>query len=614
MHIPSKRPRPSKPLPSREIHYDVSVVAYNKETGKWETVLTDAGAKAASYIEREGHLELFQHTKPDDILEFTENGIYKKTEKGWISVLSPKEIKEQLPHISKVISAVKRNLFQEMKGNPSEEVEELPKEFIATVVAKDENNPEIILHVRVVENINRLIGQVEKQNPELAIELSQRSEEVKELRQSIKPGQEGDLQKLAKIIEQRDLLVEAAKGTLLFSETIEGFRPPQIKRIGKGKAKEVFIKKGDPHHAFYTAVPSLLNSKEAEIREEVRTAKSINYNLFRYNLLSVFSDENTVNAILKNYRSLNEFFRALDGEESTATLAEKLGIQEELVSEIYGLRNQMRPLLKSGTHLATDFEEVTGSERIGEKYTVKTSRAKSDLEYALTEETPDFRTKIIYCKGILEGMRDLHLAGYVQGDLKLENVLVLDDNFVEITDFGKTRVIREGQQLIYVGNGRFAAPEGKLTKKSEVFGTGLMLIRVLEEGLLDPKSKMIKSPAALDFSAPPEENRRGIERLVVLSKECPQTERNTVWGKMRLISRSSLYLPFMQKALPTFSGAEREIHSYIDALIQKLQEAGDIDAKTAGDLGECLKAMTLLDPSLRPTMQEARDQFNAIAF
>lgn len=110
-------------------------------------------------------------------------------------------------------------------------------------------------------------------------------------------------------------------------------------------------------------------------------------------------------------------------------------------------------------------------------------------------------------RGLLEGLAAVHAAGIVHGDVKPSNVLVataqsrgvLDS--AKLVDFGLARIVsrsevaasigdammREGTVL---GTAKYMAPEilsgGEPTPRSDIYGAGLVLFELLDQGALFP--------------------------------------------------------------------------------------------------------------------------------
>lgn len=229
---------------------------------------------------------------------------------------------------------------------------------------------------------------------------------------------------------------------------------------------------------------------------------------------------------------------------------------------------------------------------------------------------------------ILEALDYLHAAGYVHGDLKLDNILffVGEDGtlFVKLADFGKTEKFIESSG-IYRGNNRYKSAEGDLSFKGETYGAAIMLIRLLEHIFLDDpdvKKEMLinlfdkENANLLDErkgKAPEGMSRYGVEKFLTHNRLCPQAEVKSLVGRLKqaggMLSQVASHILKLEKKYDDkiYKDAEGEIYKYIDALIAKLETKFQ-DAsppKNFETLRDLLKKMTQRDPAKRLTVGEA---------
>ncbi len=430
----------------------------------------------------------------------------------------------------------------------------------------------------------------------------------------------------------------------------------ELTKIGHGKAKDVWAFKGRPKHVFYTPVEAsaLFNSKESELRRETATARDVR-SFFEKNGVHIFLERGLVDRrigkteeersaiamhLAAQYGTIDEIINNVSGSDDvilfadlTSVLPKSTSIKERaqlvtsLKSFILELKTdptKLEELLSSVKGLAVDLTEVTGDEQINGKYTVRTEKAIGDLENALIGKNKAeifcFPRNLVLGRQFLQGMAHLHKASYVHGDLKPENVLVYGkkkDSAIEeiaevrVADFGKAQKISDDSRVMYTGNPRFAAPEGVLSKQSEVYSSALILIRMLEEELLVEKD-LLKEPDNVD-SIPPNEARRGIEKFLIKSADCPQSEVKSLRGKVRVYSRSfSMALGNRLGVRSVNENAEREIHGYIDELVSGLISKHSLDEKAINELGDLLKTMTNSDPAKRGDLSSALNKFEDI--
>lgn len=336
-------------------------------------------------------------------------------------------------------------------------------------------------------------------------------------------------------------------------KTISGL----FKEIIEGKAKKVWKKKGDKLSAYYTPVKQnslfklFLRSKEAEIREEVETAKKIKKKLD------------------PTGESDQEWNLALD-----------LSVEEDKIEDEYTVKTSRAGIKQI---------DSSGAKR---KY--------FDLDQKVNEDPPHFSESLFIGEQILNGMANLHHAGFVHGDPKLANVLTYPEEKVKVSDFGKTTQIVEGQSFLYTGNSIFAPPEGRLSQPGDVFSTAIMMIRLME-GELIKESEMLMTPTRVDESA--QTTKQGIEKFLITNKDCPQNETKSLRGKIQVYGRRALLQVNIDPI--DLSRAQTEVHNYIAALENKLIEKYPEREQKISNISALLKKMTATDKKERPTMEEA---------
>ena len=158
----------------------------------------------------------------------------------------------------------------------------------------------------------------------------------------------------------------------------------EFKKLGQGKAKVVWVR---GKQAYFTPVQglfsSVINFKERELKEEVKTARSIKDNL---------------------------------------------------------------PRGRTGEYLALDMKEIKDEQdKIGGHYTVKTTKAEGDIDGYLRDNPQTFSETFEFAKQFLNGMADLHAVNRIHGDVKAENLLFYKGPppCVKVSDFGKTQHMTE---------------------------------------------------------------------------------------------------------------------------------------------------------------------------
>ncbi|MBA3602836.1 MAG: protein kinase [Parachlamydiaceae bacterium] len=303
-----------------------------------------------------------------------------------------------------------------------------------------------------------------------------------------------------------------------------------------------------------------------------------------------------------------------------ANFLEKHLKQKEISDEIktgWDIEKKLNNLESKETekYIAIDMEVMKDydSQKNGD-YTVKTSTAEGDLKDALKNGSLEFPQSLKIGFHILKGMSNLHKAGYVHGDGKNDNVLLVKDEKGEligrIADLGKTQKMKPDEKGIFVGNPRFAAPEGNLSHSGEIYTTALLIINTLEGELLnipDSKGNLLKphkerkemllpiNDEEIDPKANAKE-RFGIEKFLLLNKNCTQTDNSTFTKKAKILGKE------VETRLNSFVGksntaalldAETQTHEYIDKLVYELADTHpEVPQDQFEKLGGILKEMT----------------------
>ncbi len=262
----------------------------------------------------------------------------------------------------------------------------------------------------------------------------------------------------------------------------------------------------------------------------------------------------------------------------------------------------------STAHLAVEGKEMKDTKRINADYTLKVERASTDFEKKLLKEM-SFRERIRFGSHFLNGLSNLHRVNYTHGDLKPENLLIYEkeqQSSLKLADFGKAKELNGDDTTIYSGNLRYAPPEGMQSKKGDVFGAALILIRDFEEGFLttdNPSLIDIKSED-MDMQASP--NLRGVEKFVVENKAFLACNEGF---NFNVISRR-LRMPLLSQS--NQKKQVDEIHQYIDTLQGHLVQQNHLQPSQIEAFCNLLKNMTDVDPNTRLSTEEAEKQYNEI--
>lgn len=281
-----------------------------------------------------------------------------------------------------------------------------------------------------------------------------------------------------------------------------------------------------------------------------------------------------------------------------------------------------------------EVEKETGKE----SYVTQRALGAGAIDKYLADPSTNIRydaTKQL-ARDVLAGMTALHRAGKVHGDLKPDNILIFKEKvqdttgkegeeryLARVSDYGKMRTATDDGVYMHTGNPRFAAPEGVLSKKGEVYSTALIMLSVLEaenlEKVVPSQSEKTEVPSRFGkfchtlsrqfgFSKP---ERRGIEQHLMNSADCPQKEVTSIQGKITVYGRGGVAAYVKTPSPASLEPAEKSVHQYIDQQILALKGKG-YDKEQLTEIGELLKEMTFSDPSKRPTMERALEKYDAI--
>lgn len=301
------------------------------------------------------------------------------------------------------------------------------------------------------------------------------------------------------------------------------------------------------------------------------------------------------------YTAINSFFGG-----ALRELRSEFEKMKAIVSKLGGLSNC--------THLAVEAKEVDSEEQIKGEYTIEVEEASTNFEKKMRDPRTPWVERVQFGSNFLKGLSNLHLADYAHGDMKPENCLIYEKergNLLKLSDFGKTKELKDGETAIYSGNMRYAPPEGVQSKKGDVYSAALILIRNFEEEFLkynlNPSSSLVKiEDKDIDIVASPD--LRGVEKYVVENKNFLACNEGFDFDtfKRRIIM-----------GIPSATDMENQttaIHHYIDALQEKLKD--DQDKRLPMDkieaLCDLLKNMTIADPLKRISAAKAAEHYEQI--
>lgn len=501
---------------------------------------------------------------------------------------------------------IENSLFQDIEVTASDKLSNtgLVSEEESGSLEKD---PQVVIERDLIafRQEFEVYGKVSR-DKEWSAELAGKITELEELSKSDNPDDQGKAKQLSLLIKQQ---LVTKKTDLLAQGKIREWQGHTYGEIDRGKAKIVLLKVGDPRHVYYVPVKHIFNKKRDEIQKEARKTEVIKKKLFRAKLSEFLGDQKDLAvSLLEKYKNINKAINTISAKPADL-LVKDLGISLDdaikLKEKFTNQSSELEKLKKSGSTLALDLSQLDKAEELGE-YTVKTKAAEGNLEKEIQQNKLSQLEKLSLCLDVLSSLRDLHLSGHAHGDLKPDNFLIEIDPVTKrkrarLSDFGKTQLINENETKLYSGNSGFAPPEGKLSQKSEVYSAALIMIRILEEGLIENgKSSLVPLSPEKSVSTPIRESRRGAELYVVQNKFTFQKEssligRLTSWGMARSPK-------FLKKESNT--SAEREMIVYIDALVEKM--GGN------EELRNLLVSMTKSDPKDRISMDKAFEEFQRI--
>jgi serine/threonine protein kinase len=240
--------------------------------------------------------------------------------------------------------------------------------------------------------------------------------------------------------------------------------------------------------------------------------------------------------------------------------------------------------IKGETYIQTRFKKLGDG-------SIVAPAAEGDLERVNLKELTKVERYEIALQ-VLKGMNHLHKAGFINGDAKLDNILIFRDKatgklIARLSDFGKAEECGENEVRRVEGNVRNRAPEPVISRSSERFSTGLLILQILVPGA---------SPELFEEEAV--ENRKGIEAQMMRHAGRPNHK-----GVSDYLGYWVSYIIARLTGKPSLKHAERDqnvVHAYADKV---LKSAGDDPA-----LREALsivKELTRANPKDRILLDEA---------
>lgn len=397
--------------------------------------------------------------------------------------------------------------------------------------------------------------------------------------------------------------------------------------IDRGKAKRILVKAPDrKDYVLYSSIKSffsfLTGNKEKELEREFNQIQNIKKKVLS-SALEKFLDESfpeeekelILKGILESETSLNTLFEDPEADELRKNLKIKISLAEKLKEYIGNADpTEKDKFLTSGSTLAIDMKKLPKELEVDGKPTYiarKASKYRNLERLVKTSKEPlSFEQALNFGSQILNGYKDLEGAGIVHGDTKLENILVYKDKdknlIARVADFGKAREMEKDETAINTGNDRYM--QGLLSHKSQLFGVGILLIRLTETQFLTKDQKMLIDPEE-EASIKPSKQRWGIERFLILNKKTPQTESSKLKGRIRILFRAVQYS--VKKPAPQkFEASSQEIQKYVAALTEQLKAKYPDQEEALDELKKLLNNLTSANP--KGSIADAAEKFEEI--
>lgn len=419
--------------------------------------------------------------------------------------------------------------------------------------------------------------------------------------------------------EKTSLKHDLAQKTAVKSNEVTSHQAP-FRELARGEVKIVWVKNQIPssessskEYVYYTPVSAVLEGPERELKKEVKKMGVIKNTLEQQGVypkhlaleaqIITGSDRVQGKYTIQTEKASTDFEKSLRKTKPKKETEEKVEtIMEERVSE-----TPMEERLLFG-------EETTMEERIlfGDEGVAKTPMEERVSETIMEERVLEttMEERVLFGSHLLDGLKDLHQAGYVHGDMKPENCLIYqkgDTKVLKMSDYGKAKPMDNQASESYSGNTRFAPPEGRLSQASDTYGAAMILIRSFEEPCLDKTTDSLIPIDPQDKDMVASTKLRGIEKYVVESKACLATNPSSDISLVEKINR--------RRKMGKLSPAEKQAHTdavekYIEKLCQNLSN------KLSGDqprrLESLLKRMVATDPAKRISSKDALTEYQSI--
>ncbi len=379
---------------------------------------------------------------------------------------------------------------------------------------------------------------------------------------------------------------------------------PQI--LGKGATKLVY-KADSVRDDLVYMVPRNWLLHTRELHNEVKISKNIKNEVQIANVAKILETMGNRPIVAKlmaknlalQFPTTEKLMNALHGKHP------RLGFYLKKGSKIDWTSSEIRRMVDSAQNLAVDFAYAPQISINGQKPVVA-KKGQGDLDVLMRKEKYGFSNSLKLTLQIMKGFRDLHTAGYQHGDVKLDNVLVYnteDGPVAKIADWGKAG--KSNIKFYHTGNHRFMPPERWSSRKGEVFGVGMITVRLLEQEFLKNEEDMLIQPREIDPKKVKliKKPRGGIERYFSIAKDAPHKDSvdyfNTFIGT---------FYSYFSKTSPNIDG---HVERYLAALLAKLEEKHGKRLELK-ELIQLLKEMMRSERKERPTMDKVVPRMQAL--
>ncbi len=248
---------------------------------------------------------------------------------------------------------------------------------------------------------------------------------------------------------------------------------------------------------------------------------------------------------------------------------------------------------------------------------VKNASLEEQIPEIVKNEKNPFPKLKSFCLDFVKGMKQLHDAGGLHGDIKLDNLLHFSTGKVKVSDFGKGALVKGDEPKgLYSGNTRSAPPEGKRSKPGDVYSTGINLIKMLEAPFLSETTKsLVTAPKITMPEKVPRahKSRWGIEAYILNNPAFTRSYEDKGSYKGKLLNFSARVRNcaglVTEKEL---TDEQTALNGYIKALCDTLEKSKNLTPDKATALDKLLRSMTQINPNIRPNMMDVEKALSRI--